>query len=157
MVNDSQMQLAVQFSSNMPKISRPVRRLRSLPLSDRFPLWFRRLIPLPAKVLSFVVLTAQNPSGALAQGTSATRNDQQRQCRHGFSSSGSGTLDYIKEQVLSRHRSAVKMQSIPARTTHTAAVQSLCRSPCYSAGYFWTREAALHELHRVRLQPHRPR
>ena len=37
---------------NMPKISRPVRRLRSLPLPDRFPLWFRRLIPLPAKVLS---------------------------------------------------------------------------------------------------------
>ena len=46
-----------------------------------------------------VVLTVQNPSGALAQGTSATATINSDSAGTIFSS-GSGTLDYIKEQVI---------------------------------------------------------
>ena len=99
MVNDSQMQLAVQFSSEyvkdikagqMATISTSVGQVSAVVSS---------IDSASGKGTFLVVLTVQNPSGALAQGTSATATINSDSAGTIFSS-GSGTLDYIKEQVI---------------------------------------------------------
>ena len=100
MVNDSQMQLAVQFSSEYAKdIKAGQTAARSSTSVGQVSAVVSSIDSASGKGTFLVVLTVQNPSGALAQGTSATATINSDSAGTIFSS-GSGTLDYIKEQVI---------------------------------------------------------
>ena len=86
MVNDSQMQLAVQFSSEYAKDIKAGQTATISTSVGQVSAVVSSIDSASGKGTFLVVLTVQNPSGALTQGT--------------IFSSGSGTLDYIKEQVI---------------------------------------------------------
>lgn len=99
MVNDSQMQLAVQFSSEYAKDIKAGQTATISTSVGQVSAVVSSIDSASGKGTFLVVLTAQNPSGALAQGTSATATINSDSAGTIFSS-GSGTLDYIKEQVI---------------------------------------------------------
>ena len=99
MVNDSQMQLAVQFSSEYAKDIKAGQTATISTSVGQVSAVVSSIDSASGKGTFLVVLTVQNPSGALAQGTSATATINSDSAGTIFSS-GSGTLDYIKEQVI---------------------------------------------------------
>ena len=99
MVNDSQMQLAVQFSSEYAKDIKAGQAATISTSVGQVSAVVSSIDSASGKGTFLVVLTVQNPSGALAQGTSATATINSDSAGTIFSS-GSGTLDYIKEQVI---------------------------------------------------------
>ena len=99
MINDSQMQLAVQFSSEYAKDIKAGQTATISTSVGQVSAVVSSIDSASGKGTFLVVLTAQNPSGALAQGTSATATINSDSAGTIFSS-GSGTLDYIKEQVI---------------------------------------------------------
>ena len=99
MVNDSQMQLAVQFSSEYAKDIKAGQTATISTSVGQVSAVVSSIDSASGKGTFLVVLTVQNPSGALTQGTSATATINSDSAGTIFSS-GSGTLDYIKEQVI---------------------------------------------------------
>ena len=99
MVNDSQMQLAVQFSSEYAKDIKAGQTVTISTSVGQVSAVVSSIDSASGKGTFLVVLTVQNSSGALAQGTSATATINSDSAGTIFSS-GSGTLDYIKEQVI---------------------------------------------------------
>ena len=99
MVNDSQMQLAVQFSSEYAKDIKAGQTATISTSAGQVSAVVSSIDSTSGKGTFLVVLTVQNPSGSLAQGTSATATINSDSAGTIFSS-GSGTLDYIKEQVI---------------------------------------------------------
>ena len=99
MINDSQMQLAVQFSSEYAKDIKAGQTATISTSVGQVSAVVSSIDSASGKGTFLVVLTVQNPSGALAQGTSATATINSDSAGTIFSS-GSGTLDYIKEQVI---------------------------------------------------------
>ena len=99
MVNDSQMQLAVQFSSEYAKDIKAGQTATISTSVGQVSAVVSSIDSASGKGTFLVVLTVQNSSGALAQGTSATATINSDSAGTIFSS-GSGTLDYIKEQVI---------------------------------------------------------
>ena len=155
MVNDSQMQLAVQFSSEYAKDIKAGQTAHDLLTSVRtgFVCGFS-IDSASGKGTFLVVLTVQNPSGALAQGTSATATINSDSAGTIFSS---GRARWTTSRSrLSRHRSAVKSRPITLEPHIQQRCSHYVNLQCYSAGYFG-RAKQPHGLHRVRLQPHRPR
>ena len=99
MVNDSQMQLAVQFSSEYAKDIKAGQTATISTSAGQVSAVVSSIDSTSGKGTFLVVLTVQNPSGSLAQGTSATATINSDSAGTIFSS-GSGTLDYSKEQII---------------------------------------------------------
>ena len=99
MVNDSQMQLAVQFSSEYAKDIKTGQTATVATSAGQVSAVVSSIDSASGKGTFLVVLTVQNPFGGLAQGTSATATINSDSAGTIFSS-GSGTLDYSKEQVI---------------------------------------------------------
>lgn len=99
MVNDSQMQLAVQFSSEYAKDIKAGQTATISTSAGQVSAVVSSIDSASGKGTFLVVLTVQNPSGSLAQGTSATATINSDSAGTIFSS-GSGVLDYSKEQVI---------------------------------------------------------
>ena len=135
MVNDSQMQLAVQFSSEYAKDIKAGQTATISTSVGQVSAVVSSIDSASGKGTFLVVLTVQNPSGALAQGTSATATINSDSAGTIFSS-GSGTLDYIKEQVIT----APIGGEITAYNGSKPHIQQRCSHyvdlQCCSAGYF---------------------
>lgn len=84
MVNDSQMQLAVQFSSEYAKDIKAGQTATISTSVGQVSAVVSSIDSASGKGTFLVVLTAQNPSGALAQGTSATATINSDSARHDF-------------------------------------------------------------------------
>lgn len=154
MVNDSQMQLAVQFSSEYAKDIKAGQTATISTSVGQVSAVVSSIDSASGKGTFLVVLTVQNPSGALAQGTSATATINSDSAGTIFSS-GSGTLDYIKEQVIT----APIGGEITAYngSNHTYSSGAVIMSISNVAAPDTSDARSTSRLHRVRLQPHRPR
>ncbi len=99
MVNDSQMQLAVQFSSEYAKDIKAGQTATVSTSAGQVSATVSSLDAASGESTFLVVLTVPNGSGTLTQGTSATATINSDSAGTIFSA-GSGKLDYISEQVI---------------------------------------------------------
>ncbi|MFR0923891.1 MAG: HlyD family efflux transporter periplasmic adaptor subunit [Butyricicoccaceae bacterium] len=141
MVNDSQMQLAVQFSSEYAKDIKAGQTATISTSVGQVSAVVSSIDSASGKGTFLVVLTVQNPSGALAQGTSATATINSDSAGTIFSS-GSGTLDYIKEQVITAPIGGeITAYNGSNHTYSSGAVSGNVDLQCCSAGYFDARSS----------------